>query len=151
MKRCGTFVALREYPDHYPTKIVIRITRLSARQLQWWDERRILRPDVKRKHTRLYSRSDLMRLIILKRVGDAGLRVRKFARKLQSVEMRSSGWLIVDMQSGTPVFYEQPTEALAVLSRMKRFAMIFDMNAVATSLTLFSANAEGLGYRACAL
>lgn len=43
----------------FGTGDVCAIADVSMRQLQWWDERRILQPSYRHKHRRLYTQTDL--------------------------------------------------------------------------------------------
>jgi DNA-binding transcriptional MerR regulator len=40
--------------DSFPSQEVIALTGISARQLQWWDERGVVKP-AREGHRRLYS------------------------------------------------------------------------------------------------
>jgi DNA-binding transcriptional MerR regulator len=64
---------------------VIRLTGITARQLQWWDERGIVVP-AREGHRRLYSMEDLAEVAViceLRRKGFSLQRVRKVMRFLQ--------------------------------------------------------------------
>ena len=69
----------------YTSKQVMALTGISARQLQWWDERGIVVP-ARHGHSRLYSREDLAEVAViteLRRRGFPLQRVRKVLRFLQ--------------------------------------------------------------------
>jgi DNA-binding transcriptional MerR regulator len=64
---------------------VVALTGISPRQLQWWDERRIVVP-AREGHRRLYSMEDLTEIAVicdLRRRGFPLQRVRKVVRFLQ--------------------------------------------------------------------
>ena len=64
---------------------VIALTGITARQLQWWDERRIVVP-LKQGHRRLYGFDDVAEIAViceLRRRGFSLQRVRKVMRFLQ--------------------------------------------------------------------
>jgi|SRR5581483_10204777 len=64
---------------------VIRLTGITARQLQWWDERGIVTP-LRRGHRRVYSFEDLTEVAViceLRRKGFSLQRVRRVVRLLQ--------------------------------------------------------------------
>lgn len=64
---------------------VIRLTGITARQLQWWDERGIVVP-ARQGHRRIYSFEDLTEVAViceLRRKGFSLQRVRKVVRFLQ--------------------------------------------------------------------
>ena len=69
----------------YTSKQVMALTGISARQLQWWDERGIVVP-ARHGHRRLYSTEDLAEIAViteLRRRGFPLQRVRKVLRFLQ--------------------------------------------------------------------
>jgi len=64
---------------------VIELTGISARQLQWWDERKVVVP-AREGHRRLYSLDDVTEIALicdLRRRGFSLQRVRKVIRLLQ--------------------------------------------------------------------
>src|SRR2546427_12784460 len=69
----------------FTSRDVIALTGITARQLQWWDERRIVVP-AREGHRRLYSMDDLVEVAViceLRRRGFPLQRVRKVVRFLQ--------------------------------------------------------------------
>ncbi len=71
--------------DLFTSREVIQLTGITARQLQWWDERRIVVPS-REGHRRLYSMEDLAEVAViceLRRKGFSLQRVRKVMRFLQ--------------------------------------------------------------------
>src|SRR5207244_6603816 len=69
----------------FTSRDVIALTGITARQLQWWDERRIVVP-ARQGHQRLYSMEDLAEVAViceLRRRGFSPQRVRKVMRFLQ--------------------------------------------------------------------
>jgi len=69
----------------YTSKEVVARTGISARQLQWWDERGVVVPS-RQGHRRLYSREALAEIAIiceLRRRGVSLQKVRKVVRLLQ--------------------------------------------------------------------
>src|SRR5881409_3635077 len=72
-------------PNLFTSRDVIALTGITARQLQWWDERRIVVP-ARQGHRRLYSMEDLAEVAVvceLRRRGFSLQRVRKVIRFLQ--------------------------------------------------------------------
>jgi DNA-binding transcriptional MerR regulator len=70
---------------HFTSREVVTLTGITLRQLQWWDERRIVIP-VRQGHRRLYSTEDLAEIAViyeLRRRGFSLQRVRKVMRFLQ--------------------------------------------------------------------
>lgn len=71
--------------ERFTSREVIRLTGITARQLQWWDERGIVSP-ARAGHRRLYSMEDLAEVAViceLRRKGFSLQRVRKVVRFLQ--------------------------------------------------------------------
>lgn len=69
----------------FTSKEVVTLTGITPRQLQWWDERRIVVP-AREGHRRLYSPEDLSEVAViceLRRRGFSLQRVRKVMRFLQ--------------------------------------------------------------------
>jgi DNA-binding transcriptional MerR regulator len=59
--------------EQFTSRDVVRLTGISARQLQWWDERGIVVP-ARAGHRRLYSMEDLVEVAVI-----CGLRQRSFS------------------------------------------------------------------------
>ena len=71
--------------QRFSSNQVIELTGISARQLQWWDERGLVVP-AKEAHRRLYSLDDVAEIAVicdLRRRGFSLQRVRKVVRFLQ--------------------------------------------------------------------
>src|SRR5438477_2176410 len=69
----------------FTSRDVIALTGITARQLQWWDERRIVVP-ARQGHRRLYSMEDLAEVAVICELRERGFslqRVRKVMRFLQ--------------------------------------------------------------------
>ena len=72
-------------PDRFPSTEVIALTGVTARQLQWWDERGVVKPE-RIGHRRLYSMQNVMEMAViceLRRKGFSLQGVRKVMRCLQ--------------------------------------------------------------------
>jgi DNA-binding transcriptional MerR regulator len=84
--------------QRFTSNDVIRLTGISARQLQWWDERGLVVP-ARQGHRRLYTVDDLAELAVicdLRRRGFSLQKVRKVLRFLQ----RELGKRLVETVSG---------------------------------------------------
>jgi DNA-binding transcriptional MerR regulator len=71
--------------ESFPSREVIALTGISARQLQWWDERGVVKPQ-RQGHRRLYSMQNVNEIAViceLKRKGFSLQAVRKVMRFLQ--------------------------------------------------------------------
>jgi DNA-binding transcriptional MerR regulator len=96
--------------DVFTSREVVDMTGISARQLQWWDERAVVVP-ARQGHRRLYSMQDLMDVAViceLRRKGFSLQRVRavmsflnrEFGKRLaQTVSASSDLHLLTDGQS----------------------------------------------------
>ena len=72
-------------PDRFPSQEVIALTGITPRQLQWWDERGVVKPE-RVGHRRLYSMQNVMEMAViceLRRKGFSLQGVRKVMRFLQ--------------------------------------------------------------------
>jgi DNA-binding transcriptional MerR regulator len=72
-------------PDSFPSHDVIALTGITARQLQWWDERGVVKPQ-RQGHRRLYSIENLTEIAViceLRRKGFSLQGVRKVMRYLE--------------------------------------------------------------------
>jgi len=70
--------------DRFTSREVIALSGITARQLQWWDERSVVRPE-REGHRRLYSMNQLTEIVVicqLRRKGFALQGVRKVVRFL---------------------------------------------------------------------
>ena len=71
--------------NSFTSQEIIRLTGITARQLQWWDERRIVVP-LREGHRRVYSFADFTELAVICELRNKGFslqRVRKVVRFLQ--------------------------------------------------------------------
>ena len=71
-------------PDRFSSQDVIALTGITARQLQWWDERGVVKPE-RQGHRRLYSMQNVMEMAViceLRRKGFSLQGVRKVMRFL---------------------------------------------------------------------
>ena len=85
--------------DCFTSREVVELTGITPRQLQWWDERRVVVP-AREGHRRLYSMEDLAEVAViceLRRKGFSLQRVRKVMRFLQ----REFGKRLAHTVSGT--------------------------------------------------
>jgi DNA-binding transcriptional MerR regulator len=72
-------------PDRFSSHEVIALTGITPRQLQWWDERGVVKPD-RQGHSRLFSMQNLTEIAViceLRRKGFSLQGVRKVMRFLQ--------------------------------------------------------------------
>jgi DNA-binding transcriptional MerR regulator len=87
----------------FTSRDVVRLTGITPRQLQWWDERRIVVP-IRQGHRRLYSMEDLAEVAVICELRQRGFslqRVRKVMRFLQ----REFGKRLAETVSGTSEYH----------------------------------------------
>ena len=80
---------------NYSSREVASITGLSARQLQWWDARRVVKPSIAAHRTeaggfteRRYSPVDLFELAVLADLRRSGLSVAKLRQLIETLRNR---------------------------------------------------------------
>jgi DNA-binding transcriptional MerR regulator len=120
--------------ETFSTQDVIRLTGITARQLQWWDERGIVVP-ARQGHRRTYSFEDLSEVAVICELRNKGFslqRMRKVVRFLQkefskrlaeTVSASSSYHLLTD---GRTLYLEtSPQQIVDILksSRQPMFAI----------------------------
>jgi DNA-binding transcriptional MerR regulator len=72
-------------PDRFSSREVMALTNVTSRQLQWWDERGVVKPE-RAGHRRLYSMQNVLEMAViceLRRKGFPLQKVRKVIRFLQ--------------------------------------------------------------------
>jgi len=82
--------------DRFPSQEVIALTGVTARQLQWWDERGVVKPE-HQGHRRLYSMQNVLEMAViceLRRKGFSLQGVRKVMRFLQREFGRGLGEIV---------------------------------------------------------
>jgi DNA-binding transcriptional MerR regulator len=111
--------------DRFPSQDVIALTGITARQLQWWDERGVVKPE-REGHRRLYSMQHLTEIAViceLRRKGFSLQGVRKvmrfldreFGKRLAEIVSRTSDvHLLTD---GTHLYLE--TSARQIVDILK--------------------------------
>jgi len=94
----------------YSARDVAALTGLSARQLQWWDARRLLSAAVASRRTaaggfteRRYSPVDLYELLVLANLRRRGFTVRKIRTVLETLRRRFGVRLYDALGAGGPV------------------------------------------------
>jgi DNA-binding transcriptional MerR regulator len=83
-------------PDHFSSQEVMSLTGVTARQLQWWDEKGVVKPE-RLGHRRLYSMQNVMEMAViceLRRKGFSLQGVRKVMRFLQREFGRGLGEIV---------------------------------------------------------
>lgn len=115
--------------DEFTSRQVVEMTGISARQLQWWDERGVVVP-AREGHRRVYSMQDLMDVAViceLRRKGFSLQRVRavmrflnrEFGKRLaQTVSASSDLHLLTD---GDSIYLEtSPAQIVDILKNSQQ-------------------------------
>jgi DNA-binding transcriptional MerR regulator len=112
-------------PERFTSREVIALTGITARQLQWWDERGVVKPE-REGHRRLYSMNRLTELAVicqLRRKGFSLQGVRKvmrfldreFGKGLAEIVSRNSDYHL--LTDGTHLYLE--TSARQIVDILK--------------------------------
>lgn len=118
----------------FTSQEVIRLTGITARQLQWWDERHIVVPQ-RLGHRRVYSLEDVSEIAVICQLRSKGFslqRVRKvvrflqkeFGKRLAEIVSRSSDYHL--LSDGRSLYLEtSPQQIVDILknSRQPMFAV----------------------------
>jgi DNA-binding transcriptional MerR regulator len=125
MKCLGPEIRLRMLKDCFSTRDVLELTGVTARQLQWWDERRIVVP-AREGRNRIYSAADLIDILVIEQLRQRRIslaQVRRVLRLLRAeLHMRLSDLVNGDHEyhlllAGKRIFLESNTRQLIELLR----------------------------------
>ena len=72
-------------PETFTSREVAELTGISARQLQWWDEQRIVVP-AREGHRRIYSLEDLAEVAVICELRQRGFSLQKIRRVLRFLQ-----------------------------------------------------------------
>jgi DNA-binding transcriptional MerR regulator len=113
------------------TKEIARMFGISLRQLQWWDERKIISP-VQEGHSRLYSEQDAITVGIVSELRNKGLRLQAIRRvwsltAKEIIRLLESPvvdlWLLVPGNPRQAPLIENDAKSVAVILAAQRGAM----------------------------
>jgi DNA-binding transcriptional MerR regulator len=111
--------------DRFTTRDVLELTGVTARQLQWWDEKRVVVPE-REGRNRIYSTSDLVEILVIEQLRRRHIslqqvrRVLRFLRKevhsrlADIVQGRKEHHLLLD---GKHVYLESDSRQIIDLMR----------------------------------
>ena len=111
---------------------VIALTGISARQLQWWDERGIVVPS-REGHKRIYSRDDLAEVAILCELRQRGFSLQKIRRVIRFLQKELGKRLVETVTAaseyhlltdGRHIFLEDSARAVVDLLKNARQPML---------------------------
>jgi DNA-binding transcriptional MerR regulator len=89
--------------DSFSTSEVIELTGVTARQLQWWDERRIVVP-ARQGRNRLYSATDLVDILVIEQLRRRRISLAQVRRVLRFLRTELHARL-ADLVTGTHEFH----------------------------------------------
>jgi DNA-binding transcriptional MerR regulator len=115
-------------PDRFTSQDVIALTGITARQLQWWDERGIVKP-AREGHRRLYSLQHLTEVAViceLRRKGFSLQKMRKvmrfldreFGKRLAEIVTRESDLHL--LTDGTHLYLETSAKQIVDILKNSR-------------------------------
>ena len=118
--------------DRYTSNEVVALTGITPRQLQWWDEQRIVVPE-REGHRRLYSFDAVAEIAIINQLRARGFslqKIRKVMRvlqremggKLAQVAQRRSEWHL--LTDGRTIFLEDSAHRIVDALRNARQPML---------------------------
>jgi DNA-binding transcriptional MerR regulator len=111
--------------DRFTTRDVLELTGVTARQLQWWDEQRVVVPE-REGRNRIYSTADLVEILVIEELRGKHIslqqvrRVLRFLRKevhsrlADIVQGRKKHHLLLD---GKHVYLESDSHQIVDLMR----------------------------------
>ena len=95
----GTFIV----QPSFTTRDVVKLTGISPRQLQWWDERRIVVP-AREGHTRVYSLDDLAEVAVICELRERGFSLQKIRRVIRFLQ-KELGRRLVETVRGASEYH----------------------------------------------
>ena len=85
---------------HFTASAARRIVGITQRRLDYWDERELVSPSIRKAHgkgsERTYSFKDLVKLSVVKRLRDAGLSLAKIGSAIKILRRRRGGDPLAD-------------------------------------------------------
>ena len=116
----------------FTSREVVQLTGISARQLQWWDERGIVIP-VRDGHRRLYSLDDLAEVAVICELRERGFSLQKIRRIIRFLQLEL-GRRLVDtvhaaseyhlLTDGHHIFLEDSARGVVDLLKNSRQPML---------------------------
>ncbi len=88
-----------EEPAKFSSSEVARAAKVSLRQLQWWDEQRVVSPEHEG-HKRVYSAKEVLEITVIAELRRKGFSLQKVRRVLRFLE-REMGRRLGDILAGT--------------------------------------------------
>ncbi len=102
---------------------VARMAAVSLRQLQWWDERKVVSPS-KRDHRRLYAPTQVLEVLIVAGLRRKGLSLQKIRRVLRSLRRELGETLKRNGNGGSKLFILTDGQAIRLEARPDRLLQL---------------------------
>jgi DNA-binding transcriptional MerR regulator len=114
----------------YTSGDVARLAGVSLRQLQWWDERNVVRP-VQEGHRRLYQQKDVIEVSVIAELRRKGFSLQRIRRVLKFLQKEMGGRRLADavaensdihlITDGKNIYLEdQPDRIIDVMKNAKQ-------------------------------
>ncbi|NPV89176.1 MAG: MerR family transcriptional regulator [Firmicutes bacterium] len=111
----------------YSSKQVSKILGISLRQLQYWDEKGLLKPSIipasGRGTLRYYSFSDLVQLKLIKRFRDEQISLRKIARAIEYLQRQIEEGQLNLIDPFTELSFVTDGKSIYLLTEDKKIAI----------------------------
>jgi DNA-binding transcriptional MerR regulator len=85
--------------ETFSSQDVTRITGVSLRQLQWWDEQGVVSP-IQRGHKRLYQLHEVVEVSLISELRRKGISLRKIRRVLKYLKKEMGNGLLDSLRNG---------------------------------------------------
>ena len=95
-------LAAPELPGTYTSLEVSRVSRVSLRQLQWWDEQGVVSPNHSG-HRRLYSTEEVIEVTVIAELRRKGFSLQKIRRVLKFLQKEMGKRLFDSVQNGAEI------------------------------------------------
>ena len=96
-------ILLPQMPDRFTSREVVALTGITPRQLQWWDERRVVVP-AREGHRRLYSMENLAEVAVICELRGRGFSLQRM-RKVISFLQREFGKTLAETVTGNSDYH----------------------------------------------
>jgi DNA-binding transcriptional MerR regulator len=116
----------------FTSREVMALTGISARQLQWWDERRIVIP-AREGHKRIYSPDDVAEVAVICELRDRGFSLQKIRRVVRHLQKELGKRLVETVRAaseyhlltdGRHIFLEDSARGVVDLLKNARQPML---------------------------
>ena len=121
------------------TNEIARAFDISLRQLQWWDERRVIEPDSKDGHFRKYTFEAAIVIGVLADLRKRGASLQELRRVLRAIEraIRRTNFRFEEFAVVTGprvIFEDEPRTVCRLLAREQKLTRLVDLNQIARRL-----------------